>query len=598
MKGVCPTSPLVRRRSTSISFDDIPTASVATLVFSENDPRHPHTSTADDRIVIIWLTSLEEKLFETLVAAADAFAEGKVVLPERKACSVDIRVAGGWVRDKILGLETHDVDVALDSLSGKDFATVVQLYLQQHAPEEVHRVAVIEANPAQSKHLETATMKVYGMDVDFSNLRSQEVYEHGSRIPTTQFGSPLEDAERRDFTINALFFNLRTEQVEDWTQRGLVDLRKGIIETPLNPHTTFHDDPLRVLRAIRFAVRYDFKLHGDLQMASMSKPVVDSLHRKVSRERVGKELEGMLTGKGAKPAKALDTIDRLHLSSSVFCLPEKDISLDGTLMGRKFSQEERKQLVAMGWEESRLLLTLIATVHDAHVRTKNHLDKKVVSQVDVRLLHLAIFVMPFRYLTYTDKKGRVIPVVDYMFREGIKFKNTDVAQITTLVNTIEGMIAILGNASARDKDAPLEISRLDVGLLLRNTKELWVTSLMLATILKLREQETLGQHWTKISQRVYAEIVDMDLDYCWKMKPLLNGRSIIQMFELPFGPVVGVYLEEQVRWMLMNPEGTAEESEKHLRKFKHDLDHRQAEQEEVQASKRIHVEEKEKTSSS
>ena len=73
------------------------------------------------------------------------------------------------------------------------------------------KIGVIGANPSQSKHLETATMNIHGIDVDFVNLRAEEVYEANSRIPTSQtrmFGTPLEDALRRDFTINSLFYNI------------------------------------------------------------------------------------------------------------------------------------------------------------------------------------------------------------------------------------------------------------------------------------------------------------------------------------------------------------------------------------------------------
>ena len=184
----------------------------------------------------------------------------------------------------------------------------------------VHRIA---ANPAQSKHLETATMRLFGnLDVDFVHLRGTEVYEAHSRIPTSCIGTPIQDARRRDFTINALFYNLQTRQVEDWTGRGWQDLQAGRIVTPLaDAHITLKDDPLRVLRAIRFAVRYQFALDSSLKEAAMHPTIHSALHIKVSRERVGKELEGMLSGKGARPVQALETIAQLKLAGSVFCWP-------------------------------------------------------------------------------------------------------------------------------------------------------------------------------------------------------------------------------------------------------------------------------------
>jgi tRNA nucleotidyltransferase (CCA-adding enzyme) len=78
-----------------------------------------------------------------------------------------------------------------------------------------------------------------------------------------KFGTAEEDALRRDATINALFYNLQTQQVEDFTSKGLEDLKNGIIRTPLPAFDTFHDDPLRVLRLIRFASRFRFHIEDE-----------------------------------------------------------------------------------------------------------------------------------------------------------------------------------------------------------------------------------------------------------------------------------------------------------------------------------------------
>lgn len=188
-------------------------------------------------------------------------------------------------------------------------------------------VWVKQANPEQSKHLETAKVLILGVWVDFTNLRT-ETYQSDSRIPTIAFGTAEEDAHRRDFTINSLFYNLNTSSVEDWTGCGRDDLlRQGVIRTPLEPRTTFLDDPLRILRAVRFAARsvtarnetrgtywgmelthgllcllhrFDFTLHEDIIAAGRDADLLEALRVKVSRERVGLELEGMLSGKSAR----------------------------------------------------------------------------------------------------------------------------------------------------------------------------------------------------------------------------------------------------------------------------------------------------------
>lgn len=260
-----------------------------------------------------------------------------------------------------MGLESHDIDVALDDISGSDFAELVRAHVQAKG-EKASRVGRIQANPAQSKHLETATMRVCDMAIDFVNLRSER-YAEGSRIPTVvrgwrrtccagaalpsqalapapqEIGTPEEDASRRDLTINALFYNINSGEVEDFTGQGLADLRRGVIRTPLAPLTTFLDDPLRVLRTLRFATRYGFSLdaalidaasspevrvrrrapHCRAMSPSLTFPPQDALGAKVSRERVGTELSSTLHG--PRPAAALVLLYQLRLWNVVFSMP-------------------------------------------------------------------------------------------------------------------------------------------------------------------------------------------------------------------------------------------------------------------------------------
>jgi tRNA nucleotidyltransferase (CCA-adding enzyme) len=103
-------------------------------------------------------------------------------------------------------------------MTGKQFADLINTYESDHGHKQ-HPVGVIKANPDQSKHLETATMQLGEIGwVDFVNLRA-ETYSDEHRIPDVEFGTPLQDAERRDFTVNSLFYNISERKVEDFTQR-------------------------------------------------------------------------------------------------------------------------------------------------------------------------------------------------------------------------------------------------------------------------------------------------------------------------------------------------------------------------------------------
>ena len=251
-------------------------------------------------------TEIFSILAEAALALSDKGSKGDVV----------VRVAGGWVRDKLLRLESDDIDVALENCSGMEFANQVNATLSRLGYEE-HRIGLIQANPEQSKHLETANVRVLGTFIDCVNLRS-EVYADNSRIPAITHGTPSEDALRRDFTINSLFYNIHTNEVEDYSSKGVEDLMKGRIRTPLSAFITFKDDPLRVLRAVRFASRYNFSLSDDLTIAASSPLIRQSLVEKISRERILHELDGMLAGTRCRPPAALWTLFALDLFDSVF----------------------------------------------------------------------------------------------------------------------------------------------------------------------------------------------------------------------------------------------------------------------------------------
>jgi len=645
------------------------------------------------------LTSDEENLFEILENAAIQYETGQLTIDESlfrttengsgnesdrnsstslrdddddgisssmcKPKYIEIRIAGGWVRDKLLNQDSQDVDVTLDCMTGHRFAAIVQAYLRSNHPpttsrississtddngnlaekksnsisnskikqkkktkkSESHKIAVISANPSQSKHLETATMRVLGVDIDFVNLRAEEVYDPNSRIPThrtRQFGTPLEDALRRDFTVNSMFFNIRTRMVEDFTGRGWSDLiQNQLLVTPIDPSVTFRDDPLRVLRALRFGVRYNLTLHQDVKLAAMGKHVHDSLHVKVSRERVGKELEAMISGKNARPMMALRWMTDLKLAGCVFIFPNETImkgnkhTIEGNLMGFQYqhltNDDERAKVRELGWIESARALLFLPTVLDALESVMSTLPDEIpppgITILDRRMIYLLVFLLPFRHLSYTDKKDKIIKVLTYMIRDGIKFKNKDLNTFDTVMTHIDQMRAMLRNIDINqkllipnDNHSPFKHvfhnvstsspTRLQVGMLLRNLKETWITCLLVAAvselcshsskdIIDLNVKAEIDSIPIRVTHFIHIVRDEYKLDNCWKIRPLLDGRDVIKSLGLPKGPVVGTYLAEQTKWMLVNPTGTKEECESHLQTKKRELEGQTKEQNE------------------
>lgn len=243
----------------------------------------------------IQLTDTEATLRQLLLDVSDYIATNGGQKP-------DLRFTGGWVRDKLLGYTSKDIDISISSMTGYKFGNLMKAFLKSSAnsdpkygPEVLGSLNKIEANPDKSKHLETVTTKILGLEIDLVNLR-KETYVEDSRNPIMEFGSPEEDASRRDSTVNALFYNLQTSKIEDFTGRGLQDMELKLLKTPLSPYQTFKDDPLRVLRTIRFASRLAYRIDQADEQAMSEESIKDALRLKISRERVGVEIIKMVRG--------------------------------------------------------------------------------------------------------------------------------------------------------------------------------------------------------------------------------------------------------------------------------------------------------------
>ncbi|KAF5531914.1 CCA tRNA nucleotidyltransferase mitochondrial [Fusarium napiforme] len=286
-------------------------------------PRSKSKSKSSMVTTTFQLTSKEQQLRRLLLDVAKEIDEsGKAPEP------IVLRWAGGWVRDKLLDIQSHDIDVAINAMTGVTFAQAMCDYcerpeaMSKHSigPADIGSLHNVARNPEKSKHLETAMVKMFGLDLDFVNLR-KETYTEDSRNPQMEFGTAEEDARRRDATVNALFYNLHDDRVEDFTG-GLADMEAKIIRTPLEPFQTFMDDPLRVLRLVRFASRLQFTIDASTRRYMADPKVLEALRAKISRERVGVELEKML--KGDHPFEALQLIHELQLFHAIFTDPTQE----------------------------------------------------------------------------------------------------------------------------------------------------------------------------------------------------------------------------------------------------------------------------------
>ncbi len=156
----------------------------------------------------------------------------------------DLWMVGGCVRDELLGLaHSNDFDLVTRGSS----AELAHLLFDR---------GVSSIPPVTYERFGTAMVRVDDINIEIVTAR-KESYDGESRKPTVQAATYLEDAERRDFTINTLMRNVHTGDLADPLGKGLDDLKAKVLRTPLDPDATFRDDPLRMLRAVRFRWRFD-----------------------------------------------------------------------------------------------------------------------------------------------------------------------------------------------------------------------------------------------------------------------------------------------------------------------------------------------------
>lgn len=202
----------------------------------------------------------------------------KVVSQLIKEQQLEAYVIGGWVRDLILERASKDIDIVVVG-NGLELANASAKILR------VKKVSLF-------KTYGTAQFRYKDLDVEFVGAR-KESYSYDSRKPSVESGTLRDDQLRRDFTINALAISLNPGNFGQLVDpfNGLSDLEKGIIRTPLDPVATYSDDPLRMMRAIRFATQLDFKIE-----AASLQAIIDQANRLeiISRERIMDELNKII----------------------------------------------------------------------------------------------------------------------------------------------------------------------------------------------------------------------------------------------------------------------------------------------------------------
>jgi poly(A) polymerase len=213
--------------------------------------------------------------------------------------NVSCYVIGGFVRDSIMGRSSSDIDVVAIG-SGVELACAVAKKLHVE-------VAVF-------KSFGTAMLKYHGVEVEFVGAR-KESYRTDSRKPIVEDGTLEDDQNRRDFTINAMAIGLDAKNYGILLDpfHGLEDIKNKIIRTPLDPDITFSDDPLRMMRAIRFSTQLRFMIEEEtLQSITRQASRIDI----ISKERIADELNKIIMSN--VPSRGFMLLDKTGLLPLVF----------------------------------------------------------------------------------------------------------------------------------------------------------------------------------------------------------------------------------------------------------------------------------------
>jgi len=275
-----------------------------------------------------------------------------------------VYAVGGCVRDELMGGEIKDIDLCV-SLPGGGVRFAEWLRDNGHTWKGV---TVYPNYGTAMLHL-----KAYpDVELEFVQTRKEKYIDRTCRNPETAFGCIEDDCMRRDLTINALYTNVSTGEIVDITGKGVEDIKGQIIRTPNTPDVIYDDDPLRILRCIRFASRYGWEIEKETYDG-----MVRNVHRLaiITKERVKDELDKMLTCR--HPVMAMELLRKI--GAMHYVIPELEETYDMTQNEYHFGTVWEHTLAVLGnLKNDRLELRMAALLHDiGKIRVRTMEDGKV-----------------------------------------------------------------------------------------------------------------------------------------------------------------------------------------------------------------------------
>ena len=461
------------------------------------------------------------------------------ILKKNNLISTICRVAGGWVRDKLLGKESDDIDIALNDMKGSTLANLIneELYPGKN------KVGIIQQNVEKGKNLETATIKVCQTWIDLVNLRCED---------KNKIGTPLTDAERRDLSINSLFYNINEEKVEDFTNKGIHDLENGIIETPIDAEITFRDDPLRILRMLRFAIKYKFRIGFNINnyIEKNKEEIIKNFYDNISKERIEKELYKVFN---------------MNNSSFAIAYLYSFNILDIILLTKNYDQENNYDNIFLKIANLYILgeyLLEKTKIFEIEMNPENF------NKIDYSLLLLTLY---FRNIKNNNDNS-------LMNQQILKFTyktSTDYLKSNYLMCAYFDELYNLINQE--------NYNRLFIGKVLRKITYKNILPCLYASIAYEYIEKTqlnnlmndidnnLLQNIIEKNKRFLSYIINEDMMHIDKMKPLFNGKEILEKLNIKAGKELGFLIEYLIDEQIKEPKLNKDDAIVLLKKKKDEI---------------------------
>ncbi len=410
-------------------------------------------------------------------------------------------IAGGFVRDKVMGKESNDLDIVVSLPAGG--INLAQLLYKKG----------ISSRPVIFQRFGTAQVIISGNKIEFVMAR-KESYRHKSRKPDIVQGTITEDIYRRDFTVNSLIMNVMNGKIRDITGKGIADIKVKTIRATSKPDIIFTEDPLRMLRAVRFAVQLKFSIE-DNTISSIIRNAQMLQH--ISRERIRDELIKILLS----PAPADGIRMLVHSGIMQYVIPEL-VLLDGAQQNRYHDKDMLGHtLQVLQNTPSDIVLRLSALLHD--------ISKPQTKTEDNKGIHF------YRHEIAGAKRARKI-------LHDLKFPKEIITKVSKL---IKNHMRLKAFGDTLDGFSDTAVRRLIIQM---NSELESLLSLIHADNISHAKAYCLPSQIPNLKKRITSNLKKI------KEKKLpVTGRDIMLHFEMGEGQNIGKLLDQAHEIWLQHP---------------------------------------------